>query len=242
MNFRGFKKLSLIEFPGKTCAIAFTGGCNFRCPWCYVKDLVLNYKSLPIINEKWVIDFLKSRRDWIDALVVSGGEPTIHKELPEFLKKVKKTGFLTGIETNGSNPKMLEKLIKKKLVDYIEMDIKAPLSNPKLYMKAIGKEGKEKDAKKLIDSIKRSVKIIKKSKIMSAFRTTAVPTLLTEKDIVLIAKELKGTKKYYIQQFKPMDSIVDKKFKTVNPHSSEILENVKNECRHYIKDVEIRGV
>ena len=265
LSFKGFKRMSLVEYPGKVCAIAFTGGCNFRCPWCYVKDLVLNYKLLPSTDPEWALRFMGERKGWLDAIDVTGGEPTINEGLPDFLRKAKKKGFLTGIETNGSNPDMINKLIRERLVNYIEMDVKAPLSDPKLYMKVVGqsqagrlyaenkgredKKGKEGNRKTqgiegrdVISNIRKSIQILRKSKIGYAFRTTVVPTLLAENDVVLIAKELRGAKKYYIQQFKPMDSIIDARMRKITPYSSDALKEIKTKCGKYIKDVEIRGV
>ncbi|MCD6148789.1 anaerobic ribonucleoside-triphosphate reductase activating protein [bacterium] len=238
LQFRGFKRLSLIDFPGKICAIGFTGGCNLRCPWCYVRDLVLNYDKLPVIKSKWVLDYLKSRKEWLDAFVVSGGEPTIHKQLPDFLRKVKDMGFLVGIETNGTNPDVLAGLMKERVVDYIEMDVKASLSNPILYRKMTGIKGLN------IESIEKSVRLIMRSRLKYgyAFRTTVVPGLLDVKDVVGIAKSLKGARKYYIQQFKPLDSVIDKQFRNVNPYKVETLKRIRDKCKRYIDDVELRGI
>lgn len=232
MIFRGFKKLSLADYPGKVCAIAFTGGCNFRCPWCYVKDLVVNWDRLPKTNGRNILKYLISRKEWIDALVISGGEPSIHSELIDFMKKVKEGGFLVGLETNGSNPIMLKKLINEKVVDYIEMDIKAPLSDSKLYNKVAG-------ANVNIDNIKKSISIIRKTKNY-AFRTTVVPTLLKERDIVQIAKEIKGVKRYYIQQFRPMESVINEKFARVKPYGLDFLSKIREGCSKYVKNVNIR--
>jgi len=236
MWFRGLKRMSLVDYPGKVSAIAFTGGCNFRCPWCYVRDLVLNYNTLPKISEKYVLNYLKSNKEWIDALVISGGEATIHKELPDFIRKVKALKLLVGLETNGSNPDMLNYLIKNKLIDYLEMDVKAPLSNVELYRKMTGISNLN------VEVIKKSIKFIMKSKIRYAFRTTVVPTLLIEDDLVKIAKDVRGAKKYYIQQFKPVDSVIDKKFMFVKPYSIETLKRITRQCKHYVPNVELRNV
>jgi len=235
MWFRGLKRMSLVDYPGKVSAIVFTGGCNFRCPWCYVRDLVLNYNTLPKISEKYVLNYLKSNEKWIDALVISGGEATIHKELPDFIKKVKGIGFMVGLETNGSNPVMLKFLIRNRLIDYVEMDVKAPLSNYELYRKMTGAPGLD------IGLIKKSINIIMKSKIKYAFRTTVVPTLLKENDVVKIAKEIKGARMYYLQQFKPMDSVIDKKFMNVKPYSIKTLTDLKKKCKRYV-NTELRGI
>ena len=141
MLIKGFQKLSLIEYPGKLSSIIWVGGCNFRCPFCYNKDIVLNYKKMPTIPEKKIIDFMSTRKSLLDGIAVTGGEPTLQKDLLEFAKKMKNMGFLFMIETNGSNPRMIKELVDRKLVDYIAMDIKAPL---KRYEKVTGKKVNKK--------------------------------------------------------------------------------------------------
>lgn len=154
MKIGGLQKTTLIDFPGKLACTVFISGCNFFCPWCYSPELVLpekiksqlhphtkrgkkafalqdsetpRYGVGARISEKEVFDFLKSRKGLLEGVVICGGEPTMNKELPEFIKKIKDLGFLVKLDTNGSNPEMLEELIDKKLIDYVAMDIKAPL-------------------------------------------------------------------------------------------------------------------
>lgn len=203
MIFRGWQKTSLNEWPGEICSVVFIAGCNFRCPFCYNRDLVLNPEKLPVIEEKEVLEHCQKNKEFLDGVMITGGEPLIVslEVMTEFMRKIKKLGLKVGIETNGSNPEMLEFLIKNSLIDYIAMDVKAPLSREKYNRLA----GEKVDLKK----IKKSIKIIIDSGIDSEFRTTVVPGLLDKNDILEIVKEIKGAKKYYLQKFQPGTTIKD---------------------------------
>ncbi len=233
MEFKGLIPLSLIEYPGKAVAVVHTGGCNFRCPWCYNRALVLKPKSLPSISEKDVLNFLKNRKKWLDGLAITGGEPTIHAGLPKFIEKVKKLGFLIALETNGSDPEMLKDLIKRKLVDYVALDVKAPLEQEK-YNAATGIRDEE-----VLEKIIKSIEILKRGKVEYEMRTTFVPKLLSSEDTITIAKQLKGAKKYVLQQFVPKTTI-NKKFETSRPYSREELEKLAKRVRRHVKTCEIR--
>jgi pyruvate formate lyase activating enzyme len=234
MEFKGLLPLSLIEYPGKVVAVVHTGGCNFRCPWCYNRDLVLKPASLPSISEQDVLNFLSLRKKWLDGLAITGGEPTIHAELPKFIKKVKKLGFSVALETNGSNPEMLGYLIKHKLVDYVALDIKAPLTWAR-YRAATGVKNEE-----IFEKILKSLDILKRGKIDYELRTTFVPKLLNSVDIVTIAKQIKNAKKYVLQQFVPRTTI-RKKYEALRPRPHEELEKLKKRVKRYVKFCEIRA-
>jgi pyruvate formate lyase activating enzyme len=169
MKVKGFIKNTFIEYPGKIASIVFLPGCNFRCSFCFNPELIFDSDRLDDIDEKEVFDFLEKQRKWIDALVISGGEPTMNSELPEFIKKAKKMGLLVRLYTNGSNPKALKDLIENKLVDSIAMDIKAPL-NEESYEKITKVKG-------IVKNVIESVSIIMKSGVDYEFRTTVVPGL-----------------------------------------------------------------
>ena len=228
---KGFQKLSLIEYPGKIVAIVFVGKCNFRCPFCYNMDLVKNYKKLPDIPEKEIIDFMSKRRGLLDGIAITGGEPTIQKGLSAFIEKIKDMGFLAMIETNGSNPKILKQLIKRKLVDYIAMDIKAPLEN---YDKATGVKVNKK-------KIQESIDIIRNSEVDYEFRTTVVPKLFNKKDALAIGKWLKGSKHYYLQQFRP-ERTLDKSFEKVKAYSPEKLKEFAKIMKPYFESISVRSI
>lgn len=225
MIFRGWQKTSLIEYPGKVVAVLWLGGCNFRCPWCYNKELVLNPENLPSIKEEEVLDFLLTRKKLLDGVMITGGEATINKDLLEFIKKVKALGFLVGIETNGHNPKILKKMIKEKLLNFVAMDIKAPLEE-KIYTKLAGKKV---DLRK----IKKSIEIIKNSGLDYEFRTTVVP-ILTKNDILEIARELQGVKKYVLQQFSAKNTVLGEDCQKMKPYSDEDFEEIKREARNIV--------
>lgn len=235
MKFSGWQKTSLIEYPGKISTVVFTGSCNFRCPFCYNVDLVLNPEKLPPIDESTVLEYLEQNRGLYHAVVVTGGEPTMHKELPKFLGKVKKLDFLVGLETNGTNPMMIERLIKNRLVDFVSLDIKAPLAWEK-YKKAAGISDK-----RLFESVKKSVKILLGSNVDYEFRTTVVPKIHTEKDIVDISRQIKGAKHYVLQQFLPKNTI-DEKFSKATPFRVEKLLNLRLKIKKNVAACEIRNV
>ncbi len=220
MTIAGLQKTTLIDYPGKIAATVFLAGCNFCCPWCYSRELVLpvEIKKQPKILEKEFFDFLKKRKELLEGVVLCGGEPTINKDLPEFIKKIKELGYAVKIDTNGSNPKMLEKLIGNNLIDYVAMDVKLPKERyPEIF------KGKIE-----IKDIEESIKILKQNKIDYEFRTTVVPTIHTKEDFLKIAKWIGGPKvKYYLQNFRP-EKTLDPKFEKIKPYPEKyLLEIVK---------------
>lgn len=236
MKFKGFIKTSLIEYPGKIVSVVFTGGCNFRCPFCQNPDLVLGPDSLPSISEKEVIKHLVSKKKWLDGLAITGGEPMIHKSLPSFVRNIKKRGFLVEIETNGTNPQMLKGLIKERIVDFIAMDIKAPLEWEK-YKEAAGINQKD-----LLVKVKKSVDILLGlgSEIDYEFRTTVVPQLLDKEAILEIARQIKGGQRYILQQFLP-EKTLDKRYEEIKPYSKAQLEEMREKAGNYVREVSVRA-
>jgi pyruvate formate lyase activating enzyme len=232
----GLQKTTLIDFPGQIAATVFLVGCNFRCPWCYSSELVLpeKIKKQPLISQKYFFDFLKERKNLLGGVVICGGEPTLRRDLPSFIKKIKKMGFLVKLDTNGSNPDLLKKLIKQKLVDYIAMDIKGPLvsqGSETALGRIIGGSKNQKynqltGVKVDLNKIKKSIEIIKNSGLDYEFRTTFVPFLLTKEDILQIAREISPAKKYFLQNFLPE--------KTNNP----ALAKIKAYHRDYLLEIQ----
>jgi len=220
MLIGGLQKLTLIDYPGKIATTVFTIGCNFSCAFCHNPELVdpIKIKKQPLISEKTFFDFLKSRKGDLDGVCITGGEPTIHKDLPEFIKKIKNLGFSVKLDTNGSNPEMLEKLIRSNLLDYIAMDIKN--SNLK-------------------SQISKSVEIIKNSGVDYEFRTTIVPALHKKEDIIKMAKEISPAKKYFLQQFRPGKNL-DKKFEKEKPYPLEKLVEFCQAIRPFFEECGIR--
>lgn len=233
LQIGGLQKLTLIDFPNCLATTVFLTGCNFLCPWCYSSELVLpeKIKSQPKIAKKDFFHFLKEKRKYLEGVVICGGEPTIHDNLPSFINKIKKLGFLVKLDTNGSNPEMLTTLLKKNLLDYIAMDLKAPLNDLK-YQKAVGVKIKT-------EKIKKSIKIIKESKIDYEFRTTVVPGIHLKEDIIQIAKAIFPAKKYFLQNFKP-EKTLNSSFQKIIPYSSEILLDIQKTITSFFDVCQIR--
>jgi len=230
MKIGGFQKTSLIDYPNHLSAIVWTVGCNFRCPFCYNQDLV--FGGAPLLAEEEIIDYLKKRRGVLEALAITGGEPTLQKDLKRFIRKVKKLDYLVKIDTNGTNPNMLKKLLDEKLIDYIAMDIKAPKNKYPILA------GVEVDIKK----IEKSIKIIKKQAPDYEFRTTVIPNLIKKKDIIDIAKWLKGSRRYVLQQFQKPSDLIDKKLNKSKPYKAEFLKDLLKNIEQYFDYCEIRGI
>ena len=238
----GFQKFTLIDFPERLAAIVFTSGCSFRCPFCYNPELVLpeKIKNQPIVSEKDIFVFLKERQGLIEGVVLTGGEPTLYKELPALIKKIKKLGYSVKLDTNGSNPKMLEELIDKKLIDYVAMDIKAPLGvkaqsskfKVQNYETATGVKG-------FLEKVKKSVKIIKDSGIDYEFRTTVVPTLHTAEDILEIARHISGARKYCLQNFSNKEAM-EPGFRKITPYTREQLEGMRESVLGFVGACAVR--
>lgn len=231
MEIKGLQKTSLIDYPGKISSVVFLGGCNFRCGFCFNSQIVLKPESVPTIPEEKFFEEIGKRKGFIDGIVVTGGEPTIHKELPAFLGKIKKEGFLVKLDTNGSNPEMLEELLEGKLVDFIAMDIKTSF---KKYALATGGKAEEQ-------SIKKSIKIIMQKASDYEFRTTVVPEFYSKEDALEAGTALKGAKKYCLQQFVREADLIDKSLKKKNAYLKEELEELARILKQSVEKVEIRG-
>ncbi len=210
----GLIKFTLIDYPKHRACSIFFQGCNFRCGFCHNPELVEFREG--IISMEDVLKFLEERRKWLNGVVLLGGEPTIQKDIFEFAEKVKEMGYDIKLDTNGSNPKVIEQLIKKNLVDYIAMDVKAPLDK---YNEIVGVEV---DTSKILESIE----IIKNSSIEHEFRTTVIP-LLTRSDILNIYKLIKPSP-YYLQQFKN-EKTLREDYKKLKPYPREFLEDIARE-------------
>lgn len=188
---------SLIDYPGKICAILFTQGCNFRCPYCHNPELVLPEQFGECISEERFFSFLDRRRGKLDAVTITGGEPTVHSGLLECIEKIKAKGFLVKLDTNGSFPAPLQALIESNLLDYIAMDIKAPL-----------RKYREVTASSVdTDMIVASINLIKSAGVEHEFRTTVVESLLSPRDIVTISKLIQGAQRYVLQRFVPSKAV-----------------------------------
>jgi len=197
----GIQKLSLIDYPGKICAIIFTQGCNFRCPYCHNPELVLPQMYGEIIPEEDIFGFLQKRKGSLDGVEITGGEPLLHKDIGVFLRKIKQMDYTVKLDTNGSFPNRLKDIIRNRLADYIAMDIKAPLEK---YNFIAGVKVNTED-------IKKSIRIIVRSGLDYHFRTTVVKGLLTIKDIKQIRRLVKkeGGQRHTLQKFRFSGKILD---------------------------------
>ena len=247
MQIAAFLKTSLIEWPGKISSVIFVAGCNFRCPFCHNADLVDDkIKKLPRIDEKRILADLKKRKNWTDAVIVTGGEPTLQKDLFKLLKKLKTLKFLTMVHTNGTNPKMIDSILKERLVDYIAMDIKGDMGN---YDKYTGTQNSKLKTQNQISKLKTSIELIVNSGLGYEFRTTVVPSLHRRENLFSLANQLKdilNTKyliqntKWYLQQFRPLNCY-DKNYLKIEPYKKEEMEIFQNELKKIIPLTFIRG-
>jgi pyruvate formate lyase activating enzyme len=236
MEIKGVIDFSLADWDGKTSSVFFLPNCNFRCPFCHNSTLVLHPEKEENIPFERVENYLKKQRDWIDGVCITGGEPTLHSDLPELCSKLKKMDFLVKVDTNGTNPRMVEKLIERGLVDYIAMDIKAPLTVEK-YSKAIGV-----NAEKFLDKVKENVGILLESKIDYEFRTTVVPILHKRGDIEEICQDIRGCKKYVLQKFDVSlgKETLDPEFSKLKPFTDEKMRKFLTVAKNFLPNTKLR--
>jgi len=224
MKFSGIQKTSLIDFPNRIASVLFTPGCNLRCPFCHNWRIVVD-PNPPFLQEEAALKILESRKKYVDAVVVTGGEPTMHKEVPKFLKKLKEKGFLVKLDTNGFYPKVLEECLPH--VDYVALDVKTSLDK----YQRLG----TKDTTPLLNTIE----ILKTGKVDYEFRTTIVPGFVDAEDIPRIGELVKGAKAFAFQQFIPEDTL-DKGLKTLKPYPPESIEKFADTMEKYIEKMMIR--
>ncbi len=229
MQIGSLQRFSLIDYPGKICAIVFTQGCNFRCPYCHNPELVNPKEFTEGIAQDEIFSFLERRRGKLDAVSITGGEPTIQDGLVGFIKKIKDLGYLVKIDTNGTMPDIIEVLLGKKLVDSIAMDVKAPLDKYKKTVKA------SVDTRR----IEESIRLIITSGIDYEFRTTIVKSLLDEADIEKIGRVIKGADCYVLQKFVPSKTL-NPRFMNAATFTDEELERTSKSLGKLVKSVIIR--
>ena len=218
LEIKGFVDLSLVDWEGKVSAVVFLPNCNFRCPNCYNVQLVLHPEKMQTIPFEEILQYLKNSQGWIDAVAITGGEPTLHEDLPELCRKIKDLGFKVKLDTNGTNPDMIEMLIKQGLVDYIALDVKAPVTVEK-YAKATGV-----NAEDFLGRVEKTIEILLKGEVGYEFRTTLVPTIHEPKDIAQLCQRIKGCKKYLLQNFKTNVEIINPELKTQKPFTQEQMQ------------------
>lgn len=231
MKIAGFQKLTLLDYPGHTACTVFTGGCNFRCPFCHNAGLVLAAGEAENIPEETVLAYLEKRRGILDGVVITGGEPLLHRDIPAFLEKVKARGFAVKLDTNGSFPELLETLVKNGLVDYVAMDIK---NAPSLYGKTAGVP--EID----LSPIVRSKEFLMSCGIDFEFRTTLVKGLHTQESVTELARFIAGDEKFFLQQFKNSGNLLLPE--GLSAFDEDEMKKFADLCRPYLPAVQVRGL
>ena len=231
MLISGLQKLTLLDYPGTVACTVFTGGCNFRCPFCHNAPLVLPELMAQDTDEEQVLAFLKKRQGVLDGVAITGGEPLLHKDIGAFLAKVKALGYQIKLDTNGSFPELLMELVKDGLVDRVAMDIK---NAPALYPETVGVEKLDMDA------IARSKDFLLSGTVDYEFRTTVVKGLHTEESLVEAAKWIAGAKEYYLQQFKDSGHVLN--ITGLGAFDEKEMHALAEAVRPWVPSVQVRGV
>ena len=227
MRIAGFQKLTLLDFPNNVACIIFTQGCNFKCPYCHNSGLV-GHENDELIDEEEIFSYLKKRKGIIDGIVISGGEPTVQKDLEFFVKRVKDLGFKVKLDTNGSNPEMVERLLKANLLDYIAMDIKTTLPD---YKEVTG-------VRPNVKNLERSIKLIKESSIDHEFRTTIIKNIHDIDKIIKICNYVDGDK-MFLQNFEQSENVLGK---NLEPFTLEELKEISKKMKGKLSNVKVRGI
>ena len=227
----GMQKTTLVDYPGRVATTLFTGGCNFRCPYCHNGDLIVGLNDIKPYTKDDIFDHLRKRRNVLDGVVISGGEPTLNRDLPDFIRQIKLLGYKVKLDTNGTNPAMLRSLVKDRFVDYVAMDIKQCRTK---YADIVHAD--EFD----LDAIAESVEILKASKKVDyEFRTTVCQELHETKDMTAIGMWLSGAKAYYLQPYKESPDVLHPGF--VHAPDDETMQEFVQILSAFLNKVEIRG-
>jgi pyruvate formate lyase activating enzyme len=224
MKFSGLQRVSLVDYPDKIASVLFTPGCNLRCPFCHNWRIAVNPQP-PFLQEAVALEILESRKKYVEAVVITGGEPCMHKELPKFLAKLKERGFLVKLDTNGFFPDTLEECLG--YVDYVAMDVKTCKEKYKLL------------GAKETTGFMRTLEILKTGKVPYEFRTTAVPELVTMQDATCIGEMVKGSRVHALQQFVPLDTL-EKSCQTLRPYTPEAIEDFAKIIQPFTEKIILR--
>ena len=229
MKILGFEKMSLVDFDGLVSATLFTGGCNFKCGFCHNSPLVSSYKDLPEIPQDDILAYLKKRQGILDGVCVSGGEPTLNNDLPDFIEKIKNLGYKVKLDTNGTNPDMIKQLFNDGLVDYFAMDIK---NDKKAYAKIIGFDAFD------TAKVEKTVEFFLTAPVKYEFRTTLVNEFHTKENMINIGKWIKGADKYFLQKFKENENCIEQGFSPVEEEKAKEFIEI---LTPYIPTIKLRG-
>lgn len=230
VKVHGFNKLTLLDYPGRLACTIFLGHCNFRCPFCHNAGLVLDPENEPVIPIEEILGTLKKRKGILDGVCITGGEPTVHKKLPEFIQQIKKMDYSVKLDTNGTNPQMVQDMVKAGLLDYVAMDIK---NAPDKYGETAG------IARVDLEAVNETVEFLKSGKVDYEFRTTVTRELHKKEDFLKIRKWLSGSRRYFLQAYKESEQVIHPVYSS---YSREQLENFRQLLLEEISQVEIRGI
>lgn len=230
MEIMGLQKMTLLDYPGLVACTVFLGGCNLRCPFCHNASLVLpQRKGEPLMTQEALMEFLKSRKGKLDGVCVTGGEPTLYRDLPELLRQIRQLGFRVKLDTNGTRPEILKNLLQEGLLDYVAMDIK---NSPSRYTETCG--GVE-----VLDAVKESAALLMNAAVDYEFRTTVAHPLHRPQDLEEIGQWLAGAKHYFIQGFVDSGDLVGTGLQALEQHEMEALLHAVSP---YIPQAALRGV
>ena len=228
MDIAGLQKLTLLDSPGKLACTVFLPGCNLRCPFCHNASLVLPGRQSFSMTQSELLDFLRNRKGKLDGVCITGGEPTLYRDLPDLLREIRELGFSIKLDTNGTRPEVLRTLMEENLLDYVAMDIK---NSPQKYAATCG-------GKDVLEQARESVSILEKSDLPHEFRTTVLHPFHTTDDLTAIGQWLSGTKQYFIQQFVDSGDLLGEG----QPLSPEEMQNLLQAVRPYIPNAALRGI
>lgn len=227
MKIAGYQKLTLLDFPGKLAATVFLGGCNFRCPFCHNSEL---FVPSEVYEEEDILKMIEGRRGVLEGVAITGGEPTLHAGLPDFMRKIRDMGLKVKLDSNGYRPEILESIITGGLADYIAMDIK---SSPEHYAEVAGLPDID------MSKIRKSVDLLMSGNTPFEFRTTVIPELHSEEDFEAIAKWIAGDEPYFLQGYKDSEMVYDRKFSQPSP---ALMEQIRLIVLPLVPNTQIRGV
>lgn len=233
MVIKGWVKTSLVDYPGRIAASLFCGGCNFRCPNCHNSGIVLHPGDYADLDEQEIWSFLHRRAGLLDGVVLSGGEPTLQQDLLSWCLRLRESGFQVKLDTNGYRPQVVRAMIDQSAVDYVAMDVKAPLVSTR-YARAAGVPVD-------VERIRQTIDLLLKGEVAYEFRTTIVPGLLAEPDIVQIARAIGGARHYYLQQFVAQNTL-DPEMRKLVPCSPDQVRAMADLAGEWVESVGIRGI
>jgi len=231
MNIKGFQGTSLLDFPGRISALVFFGGCNLACPFCHNPPLVVNPDEFPDFPADELLAELDRRRSFIDGVVVSGGEPTLDPALPELLREIKALDLLVKLDTNALLPDVLQSLIDESLVDYLAVDLKTTVERyDELHHRPVD-----------IAALRKGLRIVLNASVEHEFRTTCVPGLVEREDILSMATEIKGARRWVLQQFMAPHAL-DENLRDIKPHPAGIIRDFADLADESVGEVTVRGL